>query len=88
MSNLFVDYFENNYRDSAKLTVVNKAHSSHGKSASTYYDDFEEDVEELPAIGQTMVIQMDDGGYRMLERIPEVDEYQLSTSLYPLPSLS
>ena len=77
---LCADYFENCYRDSAKLTVVNKARS-HGRSASTFYEDVDDDLEHLddmPTIGQTMVIQMEDGGYHMLPRIPEVDEDALS----------
>lgn len=78
-----VDYFENCYRDSAKLTVINKPRS-YGRSASTFYDDIDDDMEHLddiPTIGQTMVIQMEDGGYHMLPRIPEVDEDALSACL-------
>lgn len=71
------DYLQSCYKagQTGKLTVVDKARDQHPmqKKEYAFAEDLGEEVEEgLPAMGPTMFIEVDDGGWQRVPHIPEI----------------
>ena len=75
------DYFHSCYKigQTGKLTVVDRSNSPRSvhKGKSTFVEDVADEVEEgIPTMGPTMFIEVGDGGWQRLPRIPEIFEIQ------------